>query len=73
MTYLERVQALLGPHGSRCNKMHLAAGWGFEWKWAGDPPLPNGIMQSRMQFFVYNQWVTAQSWDEDVKPLLEHI
>lgn len=67
----EQVSILLGTGGSRCNKMHLACGWGFEWRWQGEGPLPNGLMRSRMEFLIDGQWKEAKSWDEDVKPLLK--
>lgn len=70
MTRAERIAVLLGTGGSRCNKMHLAAGWGFEWRWAGDGPTSDGTMRSRMQFRIGEVWLTARSWDEDVRPTL---
>lgn len=66
-----RIAVLLSADNSRCNKMHLAAGWGFEWRWSGAPPLPNGIMRSRMEFKVGAVWLTAKSWDEDIRPSIE--
>jgi hypothetical protein len=70
MTREERIRVLLSADGSRCNKMHLAVGWGFVWKWEGDGPEPNGTMRSRMLFWIDDEWVRAKSWDEDVRPLL---
>ena len=71
MTREERVRVLLGDGGSRCNKMHLAAGWGFEWRWEGEGPEKNGTMRSRMLFLIDGEWRRAKSWDEDVRPLLK--
>lgn len=59
---------LLGASISRCNKMHLAAGWGVVWRWEGDGPTPSGVMRSRMLFLLGGQWHRAKSWDEDVLP-----
>lgn len=70
VTREERAKVLLSDGGSRCNKMHLAAGWGFEWRWEGDGPLPDGTMRSRMLFLVDGGWRRAKSWDEDVRPTL---
>lgn len=67
MDRAERMATLLGAGLSRCNKMHLAAGWGIEWRWKGDGPEPNGVMHSRMQFRFGDLWLTARSWDEDVR------
>lgn len=67
---LNKKAILLGSEISRCNKMHLCAGWGVEWKWEGEPPLPNGIMRSRMLFLIEGQWLRGKSWDEDVRPRL---
>lgn len=61
---------LLSNQVSRCNKMHLCAGWGVEWKWEGEPPTSNGTMRSRMLFLIDGEWRRAKSWDEDVRPTL---
>ncbi len=71
MTHQEKVATLLGKDGSRCNKMHLAAGWGFMWRWKGEGPTANGTMRSRMEFLIDGKWITAKSWDEDVRPKLK--
>ncbi len=70
MTREERAKVLLSDESSRCNKMHLAAGWGFEWRWEGEGPLPSGTMRSRMLFLIDGEWTRAKSWDEDVRPTL---
>ena len=65
-----RIKTLLGDTLSRCNKMHLCAGWGIEWKWEGEGPGPTGVMPSRMLFLIDGEWRRAKSWDEDVRPTL---
>lgn len=64
-------ELLLGSATSRCNKMHLAAAWGVEWRWAGSGPSASGVMASRMLFLIDNEWLEAKSWDEDVRPKLK--
>ena len=71
LTDAEKRRVLLGDSISRCNKMHLCAGWGIEWRWEGDGPITNGTMRSRMLFLLDGKWERAKSWDEDVRPLLE--
>lgn len=71
MRQSDRIAVLLSPDNSRCNKMHLAADWGIEWRWAGAEPGPAGVMRSRMQFLVGPVWLTAKSWDEDARPSIE--
>ena len=70
VTREERARVLLGDGTSRCNKMHLAAGWGFEWRWEDEGPEKSGLMRSRMLFLVDGEWRRAKSWDEDVRPSL---
>jgi len=67
----KRRRVLLGDEISRCNKMHLCAGWGIEWRWEGDGPGPTGVMSSRMLFLLDGKWLRAKSWDEDVRPKLQ--
>jgi hypothetical protein len=72
LTPAEQTRILLSSENSRCNKMHLAAAWGVEWRWE-DPdhqPTPNGVMSSRMLFLIDGEWRRARSWDEDVRPKL---
>ncbi len=66
----EQRRLLLGDSLSRCNKMHLCAGWSVEWKWAGEGPTPSGVMRSRMLFLLGGKWEQGKSWDEDVRPTL---
>ncbi len=66
----QKRAALLGDGISRCNKMHLCAGWGVEWKWEGEGPTPTGVMRSRMLFLIDGKWERGKSWDEDVRPTL---
>ncbi len=58
---------LLGSTISRCNKMHLCAGWGVQWRWEGEGPTRSGVMRSRMLFFIDGEWLRGKSWDEDVR------
>lgn len=67
----EQARVLLSSDSSRCNKMHLAAAWGYTWRWAGDGPTRSGVMRSRMEFWIDGAWRQAKSWDEDVRPFLE--
>lgn len=68
---MTRAQLLLSETTSRCNKMHLAAAWGFAWRWEGDGPTESGVMRSRMLVLVDGEWRRAKSWDEDVRPKLK--
>ena len=69
----KRRLLLLGSTISRCNKMHLCAGWGIEWKWAGEAPTSFGALRSRMLFLFDGKWLQGKSWDEDVAPLLKDL
>jgi hypothetical protein len=61
---------LLGMETSRCNKMHLCASWGVQWRWEGEGPSESGVMRSRMLVLFDGEWTRAKSWDEDVRPTL---
>lgn len=66
----EKRRLLLGDTISRCNKMHLCAGWMIAWKWAGECPTSSGVMRSRMLFLLDGKWQQGKSWDGDVRPTL---
>ncbi len=70
LTAKQKRAMLLGDGISRCNKMHLCADWGIEWKWEGEGPTPSGVMRSRMLFLLDGKWERGKSWDEDVRPML---
>ena len=70
LTSKQKRAMLLGDGLSRCNKMHLCAGWGIEWKWEGEGPGPTGVMHSRMLFLIDGKWERGKSWDGDVRPTL---
>lgn len=62
-----KLKILLGRGTSRLNKLHLAISWGIEWRWAGLPPEKTGELRSRVEIRVADIWLTAKSWDEDVR------